>query len=158
MEEMGRSRVVVVPCSGIGKTYGTVTREAAYVLVEELRPGRVELVPLSLVVLGDEALKARLQGCPAITIDGCNLECARKNVSEAGAVVIENFRVLDVYRRHRHLKPQGIQQLNEGGLARHSAWPKRPLWSSIAPSKQVEPCTGPGGALAEPVSRRDDRP
>lgn len=117
MEEMGRSRVVVVPCSGIGKTYGTVTREAAYVLVEELRPGRVELVPLSLVVLGDEALKARLQGCPAITIDGCNLECARKNVSEAGAVVIENFRVLDVYRRHRHLKPQGIQQLNEGGLA-----------------------------------------
>lgn len=117
MKEGAGQRVVVVPCSGIGKTYGTVTREAAYVLVEELRPGRVELVPLSLVVLGDEALKARLQGCPAITIDGCNLECARKNVSEAGAVVIENFRVLDVYRHHRHLKPQGIQQLNEGGLA-----------------------------------------
>ncbi len=117
MEEGAGQRVVVVPCSGIGKTYGTVTREAAYVLVEDLRPGQVELVPLSLVVLGDETLKARLQGCPAITIDGCNLECARKNVSDAGAVVIENFRVLDVYRRHRHLKPQGIQQLNEGGLA-----------------------------------------
>lgn len=117
MEGTMWERVLVVPCSGIGKTYGTVTREAAYVLVEELRPEQVTLLPLSLVVLGDEALKARLQGCPAITIDGCNLECARKNVSEAGAVVIENLRVLDVYRRHRHLKPQGIQQLNEGGLA-----------------------------------------
>ncbi len=117
MENARWERVLVVPCSGIGKTYGTVTREAAYVLAEDLRPAQVELVPLSLVVLGDEALKARLQGCPTITIDGCNLECARKNVSDAGAVVIENFQVLNVYRRHRHLKPQGIQQLNEGGLA-----------------------------------------
>lgn len=115
--EWGKNQVLVVPCSGIGKTYGTVTREAAYVLAEELRPGQVTLLPLSLVVLGNETLKARLQGCPAITIDGCNLECAHKNVSDAGAVVIENFRVLDAYRHHRNLKPQGIQQLNQGGLA-----------------------------------------
>ena len=39
-------RVVVVPCSGIGKTYGTVGREAAYELVEELRPENAEIVAL----------------------------------------------------------------------------------------------------------------
>ncbi|WP_423226366.1 putative zinc-binding protein [Candidatus Amarolinea aalborgensis] len=110
-------RVLVVPCSGIGKSYGTVTREAAYILAEELRPDQVELLPLSLVVLGDAALKQNIKGRAAITIDGCNLECARKNVSEAGAVVVENFRVLDAYRQHRQLKPQGIAELNEGGLA-----------------------------------------
>jgi len=107
----------VVPCSGIGKSYGTVTREAAYILAEELRPDQVELLPLSLVVLGDEALKQSIQGRAAITIDGCNLECARKNVSDAGAVVVENFRVLEAYRQHRQLKPQGIAELNEGGRA-----------------------------------------
>ena len=74
-------RVLVVPCSGIGKSYGTVTREAAYILAEELRPDQVELLPLSLVVLGDAALKQSIQGRAAITIDGCNLECARKNLS-----------------------------------------------------------------------------
>ena len=110
-------RVLVVPCSGIGKSYGTVTREAAYILAEELRPDQVELLPLSLVVLGDAALKQSIQGRPAITIDGCNLECARKNVSDVGAVVVENFRVLEAYRQHRQLKPQGIAELNEGGLA-----------------------------------------
>ena len=32
------TKVVIVPCSGIGKTYGTVSREAAYDLTEDLRP------------------------------------------------------------------------------------------------------------------------
>ncbi len=110
-------RILVVPCSGIGKSYGTVTREAAYVLAEELRPDQVELLPLSLVVLGDESLKQSIRGRAAITIDGCNLECARKNAAGAGAVVVENFRVLEAYRQHRELKPQGIAELNEAGLA-----------------------------------------
>ena len=34
------SSVVVIPCSGIGKPFGTVSREAAYELCENLRPGR----------------------------------------------------------------------------------------------------------------------
>ncbi len=46
-------KVVIVPCSGIGKTYGTVSREAAYELIEDLRPETAQLVPLSLLVLGD---------------------------------------------------------------------------------------------------------
>ena len=32
-------KVVVLPCSGIGKVYGAVARETAYELVEKLRPG-----------------------------------------------------------------------------------------------------------------------
>ncbi len=31
-------RVVIVPCSGIGKTYGSVSREAAYDVTQDLRP------------------------------------------------------------------------------------------------------------------------
>ena len=108
-------RVVVVPCSGIGKTYGSVSREAAYDVTEDLRPDTTALVPLSLLVLGDEAARAAVAGSQAITIDGCKLACATKMVKEGGGEVTKDYAVLDVYRRYKQFKPQGIAELNEGG-------------------------------------------
>jgi uncharacterized metal-binding protein len=120
-------KVVVVPCSGIGKTYGSVSREAAYCLTEDLRPQQTELVALSLLVLGDQEARLALEGCPALTIDGCKLACATKMVQECGGHVLRDFAVLDVYRRNKQFKPQGISELNEAGkllalaLAREAA-------------------------------------
>ena len=111
----GEQKVVIVPCSGIGKTYGTVSREAAYTLIEDLRPDSTQLVALSRLVLGDETARAAVAQHPAITIDGCKLACATKMVQESGGTVAQEFAVLDVYRRYRDLKPQGIAELNEGG-------------------------------------------
>ncbi len=108
-------KVVIVPCSGIGKTYGTVSREAAYEIVEDLRPELAQLVALSKLVLGDENARAAVAASPAITIDGCKLACATKMVQESGGQVAEDFAVLNVYRRYRQFKPQGIAELNEGG-------------------------------------------
>ena len=110
-----KPRVVIVPCSGIGKTYGTVSREAAYDLVEELRPETTGLVGLPLLVLGDERARTTVSNCPAVTINGCKLACATKMVAQSGGTVGHSVAVLDVYRRHRDLKPQGIAELNEGG-------------------------------------------
>ncbi|MEW5960648.1 MAG: putative zinc-binding protein [Chloroflexota bacterium] len=107
--------VVVVPCSGIGKTYGTVGREAAYELVETLRPDNSEVVALSLLVLGDADTRARVQAAPAITVDGCKLACASKMVTESGGRVAYEANVLDTFRRHRQLKPKGIAELNPEG-------------------------------------------
>ena len=39
-------RIVVVPCSGIGKTFGSVSREAAYEVCDELRPVATRLLAL----------------------------------------------------------------------------------------------------------------
>jgi uncharacterized metal-binding protein len=114
-------RVVIVPCSGIGKTYGTVSREAAYEVVEELRPEQSHLVALSLLVLGDEEARLAVVQNPAIAIDGCKLACASKMVAESGGRVAQEYAVLDVYRRYRHFKPRGIAELNEGGLQLASA-------------------------------------
>ena len=108
-------KVVIVPCSGIGKTYGTVSREAAYDLIEDLRPETTQLVPLSLLVLGNDAARQAVADNPVITIDGCKLACATKMVQESGGKVAQDFAVLDVYRRYREFKPQGIAELNEGG-------------------------------------------
>lgn len=109
-------KVVIIPCSGIGKTYGTVSREAAYEVLEELRPHETELVALSMLVLGDEAARETVAAHPAVTIDGCKLACASKMVQQSGGRIARDFAVLDVYRRHRKLRPRGIAELNEGGL------------------------------------------
>jgi uncharacterized metal-binding protein len=109
------SKALIVPCSGIGKTYGTVAREAAYILTEDLRPETAQLIPLTLVVLGDEEVGKTLLNLPAIAIDGCKLACAANAVAQAGGKVSHAIQVLDVYRRHRELKPDGIAELNENG-------------------------------------------
>ncbi len=108
--------VVVVPCSGIGKTYGSVSREAAYILVDELRPGKAQLVALSKLVMGAEEARDAVAQRQAITLDGCKLACASKMVKESGGAVGCEMAVLDVYRRNRQLKPKGISRLNEEGL------------------------------------------
>ena len=57
-------RVAIVACSGIGKTFGTVSREAAYDLTEDLRPQQTELVALAMLVLGDESARAAVAQNP----------------------------------------------------------------------------------------------
>ncbi len=107
--------VVVVPCSGIGKTFGTVSREAAYELCEELRPNSTRLVALAKLVLGEAAAQELITRHPAVTIDGCKHMCAAKMVKQSGGTVAREVAVLDVFRRHKDLKPEGIAELNEGG-------------------------------------------
>jgi uncharacterized metal-binding protein len=108
-------KVIIVPCSGIGKPYGTVSREAAYEVNDDLRPAQTQLVPLALLVLGDEEYRSVVAENPAITIDGCKLACAAKMVRQSGGTVAQEIAVLDVYRRYKDLKPLGIAKLNEGG-------------------------------------------
>jgi uncharacterized metal-binding protein len=114
-EGPGKNKVIIVPCSGIGKSYGTVSREAAYMLTEEVRPEGTQLIALSMLVLGDESACAAVAANPAVTIDGCKLACATKMVKESGGEIVQDFAVLDVYRRYKQFKPQGIAELNEGG-------------------------------------------
>ncbi len=110
-----RPKVAIVPCSGIGKPYGTVSREAGYDLCEDLRPDSTELVALSRLVMGDETARQTVANSPAIAIDGCKLMCAAKMVRQSGGTVVQEVAVLDVYRRHRDLKPEGLAELNEAG-------------------------------------------
>lgn len=108
-------KVAIVPCSGIGKPYGTVSRVAAYQVSEDDRPEQTLLVPLALLVMGDEAYGKIVAENPAITIDGCPQACATKMVQQSGGRVVREFQVVDAFRRHRDLKPQGIAELNEDG-------------------------------------------
>ena len=108
-------RVAVIPCSGIGKALGSVTREAAYHLCEDLRPDQTELVALSKLVLGEELARERVRNNPAVTIDGCPQMCAAKLVRLSGGNIAREVAVFEAFRRYKDLKPEGIAELNEPG-------------------------------------------
>ena len=107
--------VTVVPCSGIGKALGSVTREAAYELCDTLRPDRTRLVALSKLVLGDAEARDLVRSQPTVTIDGCKLMCAAKLVKLSEGVPVREIAVFDVFRNHKGPKPEGIAELNEAG-------------------------------------------
>jgi len=111
-----KKTVVVVACSGIGKSFGSVGREAAYELCENLRPDDTQIVSLSKLVMGDKAARETVARNPVVTIDGCKHMCAAKMVKQIGGTIICEATVFDAYRRHKELKPEGIAELNEQGL------------------------------------------
>ncbi len=137
------SVVAVIPCSGIGKAFGTVSREAAYELCENLRPSETTLVALSKLVLGEPDAQQRVRTNPAVTIDGCKLMCASKLVKHSGGTVAREVSVLDVFRRYKDLKPEGIAELNDAGkeLARVIA-------AEVAESLDTIPSASEGGRNA----------
>ena len=107
--------IAIVPCSGIGKPFGSVSREAAYELCENLRPDYTRLVALSKLVMGDNETKKIICQNLVITIDGCKQMCAAKMVKQSGGTIAREMTVLDTYRQHKTLKPEGIAELNESG-------------------------------------------
>jgi uncharacterized metal-binding protein len=94
-------KVLVIPCSGIGKVHGLISREATYRATDALLPGQAETVCLALLVMGDEETRHKVQNTPCITVDGCPKLCAFKNVELSGGKLAESLRVYDVLKRHR---------------------------------------------------------
>lgn len=94
-------QVLVVPCSGVGKVHGLISREAVYLVTDTLMPGQADTVCLALLVTGDAETRERVQSHPCITVDGCPKLCARKNVELSGGKVALGVRVYDTLKRHR---------------------------------------------------------
>jgi len=107
--------VKVIPCSGIGKVFGLMAREAVLKTVHELCPEKSETVCLAYIVTGDKEAKEKIEGFNCITVDGCPKMCASKNVSLAGGLVIEEIKVLDTVKDHKGEKFGSATQLNDDG-------------------------------------------
>ena len=112
---MDKKRILIIPCSGVGKAFGMVGREAMYAVVEDARPEVTDTVCLSLLTLGDEDARVRVRTQPTITIDGCPKMCARVNVEASGGSPAASFRVVDTYRRLREFKPQAVAMPDDAG-------------------------------------------
>jgi len=107
--------VFVIPCSGIGKSMGTVGRKATYKVIEKLRPQNTRTTCLPLLTVGDQETLKKVRENPCISIDGCPAKCAQKNIEASNGKLIKSFLVIDTIRNHRNLKPEGIIELNPEG-------------------------------------------
>ena len=116
-------KVVVLPCSGIGKVYGALAREIAYEVVERECPGKAVLTCLPLLVVEDPEALELIRKNPVVTIDGCPKDCAMKTVKAHGGAVAQALQAIDFYKAHKDLRPGGIAELDPPGkeLARVAA-------------------------------------
>jgi uncharacterized metal-binding protein len=109
------NQVLLIPCSGIGKVHGLISREAVYKATDTLGPDGADTVCLALLVTGDPEARQRVQEQPCITLDGCPKLCAQKNVELSGGKVRQAVRVYDTLKRHRGGKFGSATALTEEG-------------------------------------------
>jgi uncharacterized metal-binding protein len=111
------AHILVVPCSGIGKVQGLISREAVYQVIDERMPGQAETVCLALLVTGDPETRQRVRQTPCITLDGCAKLCAYKNVELSGGKIAKGIRVYEAMKRHRGADFGTATALSEEGWA-----------------------------------------
>ena len=107
--------VLIIPCSGIGKSFGTISREATYCVVEDLKKDETDTLCLSLLVMGDKDAIRSVKSHRCIAVDGCPNECSKKNLELLDAKLAANYRVVDILRENRNLKPSAVTFLDEDG-------------------------------------------
>jgi uncharacterized metal-binding protein len=112
---MENYKVVVVPCSGIGKSLGTVGRVATYKVIERMKPEKTRTVCLALLTMGDDDALRLVRKNPCIAVDGCPAQCSKKNIEASMGKLAHNIVVTDVLRKNRSLKPEGVIELNDQG-------------------------------------------
>ncbi len=110
-------KVLVVPCSGIGKVHGLISREAVYHVTDRLLPGQADTVCLALLVTGDPETRQKVRQIPCITLDGCPKLCANKNVELSGGKIAQGIRVYEAMKRHRGANFGTATSLSEEGWA-----------------------------------------
>jgi uncharacterized metal-binding protein len=108
-------KVLVIPCSGVGKVHGLISREAAYLAVDEFAPERTDVICLALLVREEANTLAKVKAYPCITIDGCGKACAQKNVEIAGGDVAAAFQVAKALSNHHGAQPGTGSELTDEG-------------------------------------------
>ncbi len=115
MQSGNNTKLLVIPCSGVGKVHGLISREAVYRVTDDLLPGQADTVCLALLVAGDAETKDKVQSIPCVTLDGCPKLCAFKNVELSGGKVSNQIRVYDVMKRYRGAHFGTATALSEAG-------------------------------------------
>jgi uncharacterized metal-binding protein len=110
-------KVLIIPCSGIGKPIGTVSRETTYEIIENLSKGKAETVCLALLTSQDKETIDRVKNNYVITLDGCAKHCAKKNTEECGKIPDKSYMILKFAAANPDKKPQGIIDIGNSGKA-----------------------------------------
>ena len=113
---MSEAKKIVIPCSGIGKAFGTVSREATYQLTETGHREEYRTICLPLLVAGDSEAINLLKKSSVITIDGCSKKCATLSVERVGVNVSMEVMVPKVLAKNTDHKPGSVLDIGPRGV------------------------------------------
>jgi uncharacterized metal-binding protein len=98
----------------MGKALGTVARQVAYKVVDELRPGQTVLICIPSLTAGVGECKSLLQKYPSIILDGCVERCATKIMSKNHGMMRAKVFLPQMIAKYG-LKPQSRTDLGDEG-------------------------------------------
>ena len=113
---MSDAKKIVIPCSGIGKAFGTVGREATYQLTETDHREDYRTICLPLLVAGDQDAINLLKQSRVYTIDGCPKKCATLCVERTGVDVAMEVMVPKVLAKNTDHKPGSVLDIGPNGV------------------------------------------
>ena len=111
---MNDKKVAIVACTGMGKALGTVARQVAYKVVDELRPEKTVLICIPSLTAGVGECKSLLQKYPSIILDGCVERCATKITSKNRGIMRAKIFLPQMIAKYG-LKPHSRTDLGEEG-------------------------------------------
>jgi uncharacterized metal-binding protein len=113
---MSDAKRVVIPCSGIGKAFGTVAREATYQLTETNHREEFRTICLPLLVAGNQKTMDLLKQSRVYTIDGCPKKCATLCVERIGVDVTMEVMVPKILAKNAEHKPESVLDIGPNGV------------------------------------------
>ena len=111
---MEDKKVAIVACTGMGKALGTIARQVAYRVVDELRPGKTVLICIPSLTAGVGEYKTLLQKYPAVILDGCVERCASKITTKNRGLIRAKVFCPQMIAKYG-LKPMSRTDLGEEG-------------------------------------------
>ena len=117
MPRLPERKVGLIACSGEDLPDGTVSRQAALLVLEQLRPGATVTLCLPLFLAGEERERAFARFYPTIAIDGCDKRCAARATEMYSARPAVSLVVSDLADTPSLARPQRLRGFDPAGEA-----------------------------------------
>lgn len=107
------SKYAVLPCNGLDKCAGQITKEIALIICEQTDS---ELICPVLYSVADGKYDAIVNENPLIVIDGCGMRCASKLAAAKGLRIQKKLTVSAEAKNRAHVLPTTTLRLSEAEL------------------------------------------
>ena len=117
-----KKKIGIIACSGEKLVNGTLSRAAARIVVEKLRPNSTIVLCQPLFAAGGlerhggQEERNFAKEHPTITIEGCEEECSKIAVEKYSGPAAATIRVDDILKAHPELIPKSKEDLGEDGM------------------------------------------
>jgi uncharacterized metal-binding protein len=96
MPDLPKKKVGIIACSGEERVEGTITRQAALRVLEQIRPDDTVTICLPLFLAGGAGDRAFARFHPTIAVDGCDKRCAARATEQYSGRPAASLVVADI--------------------------------------------------------------